>query len=239
MDQLALVLGEIGAAQVVFLLGLSLMIVVLLVRSRRYFRQVSEYQVPRADAPPIAAPSSGAPQAAGSQRSASAAAPPRDFERWEVAMHDLARDLSGQLDSKIRILELLIRESDKAAARLEAALARSRETTESGKTDRAELQVTAAKASQPPTGVPPKRPPIRAAVNATEPRRVPAIAPAGSTTADGADKPRFDRVYALADAGLSPATIASQIGSQVGEVELILGIRKNGGRGEVRGPTGE
>ena len=33
-------------------------------------------------------------------------------------MHDLARDLSGQLDSKIRILELLIREADTVAARL-------------------------------------------------------------------------------------------------------------------------
>jgi hypothetical protein len=41
-----------------------------------------------------------------------------------------------------------------------------------------------------------------------------------------ADDPRFERVYALADAGFSAARIASQIGSQVGEVELILSLRR-------------
>ena len=41
-----------------------------------------------------------------------------------------------------------------------------------------------------------------------------------------ADDPRFERVYALADAGFSATKIATQIGSQVGEVELILSLRR-------------
>ena len=63
---------------------------------------MTQYQVPRPDASPAL------------RQPPQASMPPRDFEQWEVAMHDLARDLSGQLDSKIRILELLIREADKA-----------------------------------------------------------------------------------------------------------------------------
>jgi hypothetical protein len=39
------------------------------------------------------------------------------------------------------------------------------------------------------------------------------------------DDPRFERVYALADAGFTAAKIAGQIGAQVGEVELILSLR--------------
>ena len=37
--------------------------------------------------------------------------------RWEVHMHETARDLSGQLDSKMGALAQLIREADRAAAR--------------------------------------------------------------------------------------------------------------------------
>src|SRR5690242_11085725 len=96
-----------GGAQVLFLLGLGLTIVILLVRSRRYFRQATQYQDPR---PQPKAPSKAAK---------ASTAPPKDYEKWEVSMHELARDVSGQLDTKIRVLELLIREANEAAARLE------------------------------------------------------------------------------------------------------------------------
>jgi hypothetical protein len=123
----------------------------------------------------------------------------RELEQWEVTMHDLARDLSGQLDSKIRVLELLIREAEKAAARLETSLARVRGN---GESLRGSVRAAAAPASENPA------------------RQL--------SQGDPAEKLRFDRIYALHDAGLSAAKIASQIGSQVGEVELILGIRGEG-----------
>lgn len=216
------ILAEFSVAQAVFLGGLALMIGVLMVRSRRYFRQVSDYQAPRPDAGP---PNRSVPQSPSPRAAAQTASPPRDFEKWEVAMHDLARDLSGQLDSKIRILELLIREAEKVSARLETALARSRATAEPAREIppaplREKVQARAAaehgdKPSTPPT--PASRPLVVAAGVASAVAAAPPI-----------DKPRFDRIYALADAGLSPATIANQIGSQVGEVELILGIRSEG-----------
>jgi hypothetical protein len=212
MNMPARILGELGTAQAIFLVGLALLIVVLLVRSRRYFRQVTQYQVPRPDA-------SGSPALGHSQH---AAMPPRDFEKWEVAMHDLARDLSGQLDSKIRVLELLIREADKAAARLETALARTRNGAERSGAGR--------NVAEPMRGT---AHPTAAATKATSPNGKKTTEKTTEqvireSSANAADQPRFDRIYALADAGLSPATIANQIGSQIGEVELILGIRRKG-----------
>jgi len=202
MNPLAPILGEVGTAQGIFLVGLALLIVVLLVRSRRYFRQVMQYQVPRPDASPAL------------RQPPQASMPPRDFEKWEVAMHDLARDLSGQLDSKIRILELLIREADKVAGRLETALARSRASSDS-------TRESARSSAATPNG---KKPGDQPSPSAPVAAPTAIVAPSPSAV----DKPRSDRIYALADAGLSPTTIANQIGSQVGEVELILGIRGQG-----------
>ena len=190
MDVLAESTGGPGSAQIVFLLGLGLVIVVLLVRSKRYFRQVTQYQVP------VARPHRKV------DRPKAASAPPRSIEKWEVAMHDLARELSGQLDSKIRVLELLIREADEAAARLEAAVGKKPDPVSRGA--RAALEAPRSPRRTAPT--------MKAEIDAKKPLKI-------------ADNPRFERVYALADAGMSVAAIANQIGSQVGEVELILSLR--------------
>ena len=216
MNMPAPILGELGTAQSIFLIGLALLIVILLVRSRRYFRQVTQYQVPRSDASPAL------------RQPPQSAMPPKEFEQWEVTMHELARDLSGQLDSKIRILELLIREADKAAARLETALARPR----SGGEPKRELGRPVPAAPNGKKNVDQALAPTSAPVAATR-------TAATASPLNTADKPRFDRIYALADAGLSPATIANQIGSQVGEVELILGIRQKGPGARGQGSGGE
>lgn len=52
-------------------------------------------------------------------------AAPREFRQWEVEMHEIARELSGQLDSKIVMLEHLIRTARQESARLEDLLQRS------------------------------------------------------------------------------------------------------------------
>ncbi|HEY2146745.1 MAG TPA: hypothetical protein VGH32_02335 [Pirellulales bacterium] len=187
-----------GGAQLIFLLGLALVIFILLVRSKRYFRQVTQYQLPA----PRPARKMGTPK--------TISAPPRDLEKWEVQMHDLARDLMGQLDSKIRVLELLIRQADEAAARLEAAAAK----TGGAPLRRVALERPAAPMPLSPNDASAPQS-VRAARNSGEARK-----PLKVT-----NNPRFERVYALADAGMSAATIAKQIGTQVGEVELILSLR--------------
>ena len=107
------------------------------------------------------------------------AAPP-DVLRWEVQMHETARELSAQLDSKMRVLQVLIAEADRAAARLEAA-------------------------AQPAS---------------TDPQP--------TTQAEGlkSARRRQEEIYTLADYGHDAAEIARRIGSPVGEVELILGLRE-------------
>jgi hypothetical protein len=50
---------------------------------------------------------------------------PSDMARAEIQMHDLARDLFGQLDSKIAIVTRLLQMAEEQAARLERALERA------------------------------------------------------------------------------------------------------------------
>ena len=45
--------------------------------------------------------------------------------------------------------------------------------------------------------------------------------PAGAATGG-----RYDDIYKLADTGLSAAQIATQLGQPIGEVELILSLRR-------------
>src|SRR5271166_5959482 len=57
---------------------------------------------------------------------------PDDLAQWEVGMHETARQLSAQLDAKLSLLQSLIVEADRAAARLEDALDRAYPTLPPG-----------------------------------------------------------------------------------------------------------
>ena len=50
---------------------------------------------------------------------------PPEIARWEVQMHDTARDLMGELNTKIAIVEQLVRDANVAAERLEKAIERA------------------------------------------------------------------------------------------------------------------
>lgn len=60
-----------------------------------------------------------------SQNMAGLAKPPGEFDRWEVHMHDTARDLMARIDSKIVVLEQFIRQAAAEKERLEAAIAKA------------------------------------------------------------------------------------------------------------------
>lgn len=98
-----------------FIVGLALTALVLLWRSRRYLALGQRLSARPA---PVAAPD---PVPAGGGEM------PGHYRRWELLMHETARDLSGQLDSKMSALQALVREAHGAAARLEAALAASQQ----------------------------------------------------------------------------------------------------------------
>jgi hypothetical protein len=73
---------------------------------------------------------------------------PASVARWEVAMHETARDLMGRLDSKIVIVEQLVRDAHQAAARLEAVLLRIEQAN--GQPARVESDASDTKAAADP-----------------------------------------------------------------------------------------
>ena len=133
---------------------------------------------------------------------------PDEVCRWEVQMHEIARDLSAQLDSKMGALQALIADADRAAARLEAATASTRSASGAVATPdpRPTSQAEALLASGGSHDAPREQP------DADAPKQPPA-------------NRRQQEVYTLADYGLPPNEIATRIGRPVGEVELILSLR--------------
>ena len=123
-----------------------------------------------------------------------------DLARWEVQMHETARELSAQLDAKLSLLQSLTAEADRAAERLEEALAR-------------------VQSAIPPGSQADSLHPISAdELGAESTRELPA----------GTDRSRSrEEIYHLADYGFAPSEIARRVGSPVGEVELILSLRQN------------
>jgi hypothetical protein len=134
----------------------------------------------------------------------------RQLEQWEVRMHDLARELSAQLDSKMVAVELLVREAQEQIARFE------RLTRMSGQ------------AVPPPSGEIQQSEPAAPAHLGTQAAALPRSPQRPHLLAAARNTPRrHQEVYALADAGQSSAAIAQQLGSPIGEVELILGLRRD------------
>ncbi len=169
-----------------FLAGISLLIFLLMRRSFRYYG--SRRSRKKTDEPYLVQ----TPRPAGKHRSLSTAPP--DLLRWHVEMHETARDLKAELDSKMRLLQLLIAQARQQADRLEHLL--SDATTSD----------TPSAASDAPHYVP-------SPSDVESATRLP-----GSPTGQA-------EIYALADEGRSSADIAQQVGTPLGEVELILSLR--------------
>ena len=108
--------AEFDILTVLILVALAVIILSLLIRWYRYYsRQKGSDAVIVRTARPTREPED---QYRG--------APP-EVARWQVAMHETARDLSAQLDSKMSALQALIADADRAADRLEAAKHKSPE----------------------------------------------------------------------------------------------------------------
>jgi len=98
--------------------GAALLTMILLKRSYRYFGRQRKSTAPIER---IARPTG---KWDGAQRDSLA-----QVERQKVEMHEIARDLNGELTSKIIILEKLIGDSQRQIERLEALLAETEQTS--------------------------------------------------------------------------------------------------------------
>ncbi|HID74950.1 MAG TPA: hypothetical protein EYP56_03030 [Planctomycetaceae bacterium] len=185
-------------------LGMLLVVVLwLLFRSHRYYRRLQRQRARSTE------PSAGENAQRGHHLEA-----PGELVQWEVEMHELARRLCGELESKMGVLMQLVREADRAAARLEAAVQRARTAEASGR-------ATAGGSSPTPSA--PKGPATQAeSLKGRALRHVDT-----STAVEGPHVRRSrDEVYVLADYGYEPDQIARRVGIPVGEVQLILGLRQ-------------
>lgn len=187
-------LAEIQKPNVLFLIGLAMACAILLMRSQRRIRQTA--RTPNSVTAPTPNP----------QLKAAA-----EFDRWEVQMHETAREITARIDSKLSLLEQLIRDADDRIARLQSV----GEWLDRSGTVEKEPGIALSKLSHGQSHQPEARPgPIM-------PANLVATAPAKTTSGSR----RYEEIYALADAGHSSAAIASRLNSPVGEVELILGLR--------------
>ncbi|HUY33929.1 MAG TPA: hypothetical protein VMV69_14375 [Pirellulales bacterium] len=194
-------LAEIEVAKIIFLSALMLSSGWLLVRTYRQRRRTIEV------APPNPRSRAGSmPATAERLREA-----PAEFRRWEAEMRDLARTLSAQFDGKIDVLERLMRDAERQITRLEELGERASRLT----------------SGEPASSLPPG--------HFARPADAGSHGPSGAKASLRADAPavramapaarRHEEIYALADSGLTSAAIAARIGSPVGEIELILGLR--------------
>jgi hypothetical protein len=205
--------------QVMLLAGIGLIVLVFVNRLRRGF--VTDERPSRRHRPSVTGPrrptDTRPGEVIGSARLRSSTASNQQ-EAWEVEMHQLARQLKGEIETKMSALARLIQTADEARTQLQAAIDRADSLglieDETDRISQAASEMDENRRS-PPHRAPTKK----------QPTALPHPSIAGSPDSNPADDPRFDRVYALADAGFSAARIASQIGSQVGEVELILSLR--------------
>jgi hypothetical protein len=182
-----------------FLAGLLATSLFVLYRTRRKFQQTSS---PRWQAEP------NAPQRADKSHTAAA---PAEVREWEVQFHELARDVSARIDSKMAALAHLLRAAHHETLRLEAAIGRA----QAASLLPAEPPAAAMEFSQASQAEV-----LQQAARSGERRSMPHAAP----------KPNLERptarIYALADAGHSSRRIALETGVPQGEVELILGLRR-------------
>jgi hypothetical protein len=103
--------AEFDPSILFFIAAVAIITWMLLMRSHRYFgRQRASEPENKWESKPTPKP----PAVQGEL--------PATVARWEVEMHETARQMSAQLDGKMSALQALIADADRAAARLEAAL---------------------------------------------------------------------------------------------------------------------
>lgn len=174
--------------------GVLLLIFILLKRSRRYTRRAKrEARTPHKR---LVEP----------DRDAALIDAPREILRWQVGMHETARDLKAELDSKIGVLQATMRLAREETERLEATIDRAERLGISACSDPLAEIERIADSSDPTLGSLPEL----------------------TTSLDSACLPlesHRSRIYDLADQGCAAEAIASSTGLACGDVELVLSLR--------------
>ena len=182
-------------------LGIAMMLAILLRRSFRYHQKLKR-QSRKAGKTPAQPTRRQSQLATMFDRASPLLDAPSTILRWQVEMQDLGRELKAEIDTKMRLLEVLVRRSHEAAERLEAAATRAErlgcvERDQGDDVDSIESLAEQAASNKIAT-----------------PSPVPDYS---------------DQVYKMADSGNNAADIAHDIGLPVGDVEFVLSLRSQAG----------
>ena len=183
-------------------LGLALLVSILLRRSYRYFGRVSGRnstaieEVPR----PRDSPRQALDDA------------PAELLRWQVDMHETARDLKAELDTKASMIRQLLLMAAEQQEKLDQSIAKAEQlgVTRSGDTL---AKITDAAAQQSSGSGHDVR---RDALDGLSPTRA---VPQGELS------DFRQAVSKLADLGHTSAAIAQQLGLSIGDVEMLISLR--------------
>ncbi|MGV3605954.1 MAG: hypothetical protein ACO1RA_06070 [Planctomycetaceae bacterium] len=134
---------------------------------------------------------------------------PVEMLRWQVEMHETARDLKAEIDSKLVMLQALVSLAQEERARLEEVVARARKVSPETSSDSLLTieQLGQASLSQ-----------VDALIES-----LPGLT-AGEKGRPDALYEKKQSAQQLASAGLSPVTIGSRLGISTADVELLLGV---------------
>lgn len=172
------------------------------------------------------------------------ASPPPELDRWSVEMQELARDTLATIDTKMRALDYLTTQATAAAQRLEAAIANENPMSESpsdlGQSAPPVSPATLSLVTPESLDTHNQADVLERATGRTHHSDAykgdayegdayagdahESDAPNEPTGADTESRRRL--IYEMADRGTDLAAIAAAVGSPMGEIELILGLRQ-------------
>jgi hypothetical protein len=166
----------------------------------------------------------------------------RDMEDLLVELQELSRKISAEIETRFAKLEAAIQDADRRIAvlnRLNRELdenssgsgsgSDSQQTKRSGQTGKTSKKKKPSRATRSNSkstdsgDSKPRASSARSDDGKSEDRKSES---AGTANLDS----RNDVIYELADAGLTPVEIARDLGRTPGEVELILNLRRSGGK---------
>ena len=139
----------------------------------------------------------------------------RDMEQLLVALEELSTKIGARIDANLAKLRETTEEADRRIAAMRILIAESKRLTSgpAGGTSTAQAEQTPA--AEESAG--------QSAAKAASPASPQAMS---NAERPAASEPRHQRVYEMADQGLSALQIAQELQAQPGEIELILNLRR-------------
>jgi hypothetical protein len=215
-------IGDLNPSQMIFIGFLIVVTLFLLMRTSRYFTR------PKSQEPSWSSIARRPRESAGRGDNI-----PPEMTSWQVEMHEFVREIKAELDTKMRALEAVTADADRAAARLEAALHatgnagtfREGEAPAEPRRMQTSPASTARQEPRPPDANPGRG---RQGIDLSNlpTSQAESLSPAGVPHPEHSSaQAKKEEIYTLADYGMQPAEIASRVGHPIGEVELILSLR--------------